>query len=397
MLLKGNEALALAAIRYGVDAYYGYPITPQSEIMETLIAQKPWESTGMTVLQAESEVAAINMVYGTAATGRMAMTSSSGPGISLMQNGISYLCGANLPCLIVNVMRGGPGLGTISPSQADYFQATRGGGHGDYRTLVLAPSSVQEMADFVAIAFQWAFRYRNPAMILADGTIGQMMEKVTLPPFQQRLTASEVAKLHTWASTGRREGQQRNIVSSLDLDPAAMELKCLNREQRYQVAIDNDARHQAIHCDAAEILIVAFGSAARICTKTIQLARQQGIRAGLFRPITLWPFPAQALRQAAQHAQHILVVELNAGQMIDDVRLALTTQNNPTQTPNLPNTSNHPNTPTITHYGRLGGVVFTPEEILNHIKNIHTAPSTQTTPPTQTTTPTQTAPSTPPH
>ncbi len=345
MLLKGNEALALAAIRYGADAYFGYPITPQSEIMETLIAQKPWETTGMTVLQAESEVAAINMVYGAAATGRVAFTSSSGPGISLMQNGLSYLAGANLPCVVINVMRGGPGLGTISPSQADYYQATRGGGHGDYRTFVIAPSSVQEMADFVSVAFDWASRYRNPAMILADGTIGQMMEKVTLPPFRKRLSPTEVQQLRPWASTGKNNNRTRNIISSLQLDPLKMEQRCLERDQRYQQAEINDVLFESILCDDADYILVAFGSAARICQKTVDIARSNNIKLGLLRPITLWPFPSTAIRTLAQKTKGMLVVELNSGQMIDDVRLA--TSNN------IP----------IHHYGRLGGVVFTPEEV----------------------------------
>ncbi len=350
-LMKGNEALAMAAIRYGVDAYFGYPITPQSEIMETLVAQKPWETTGMVVMQAESEVASINMVYGAAATGKRAMTSSSGPGISLMQNGISYLAGANLPCVIVNVMRGGPGLGTIQPSQADYFQATRGGGHGDYRTFVIAPASVQEMADFVAIAFDWAFRYRNPAMILADGTIGQMMEKVILPPIRRRLTKTEIELACPWASTGRKEGNKRNLVTSLELDPLSMEKKCLEREARYLQAEENDVRYESIECDDADYVLVAFGSSARICTKTVSIARSQGLKLGLLRPITLWPFPKKPVDELSKRTKGMLVVELNSGQMIEDVRLAASGEVR------------------IGHYGRLGGVVFTPEEVLDALKN----------------------------
>lgn len=348
-LLKGNEALALAAIRYGVDGYFGYPITPQSEIMETLVANKPWETTGMVVLQAESEVAAINMVYGSAATGRRAMTSSSGPGISLMQNGLSYLAGANLPCVVVNVMRGGPGLGTIQPSQADYYQATRGGGHGDYRMLVLAPSSVQDMADFVSIAFDWAFKYRNPAMILADGTIGQMMEKVVLPPARQRLTDEQVTRNCPWASRGRRNDNPRNLVTSLELDAAKMEVKCLEREERYRQAELNDVMYEDYRCDDAEYVVVAFGSSARICTKAVDIARSKGIRLGLLRPVTLWPFPSKVLAELACRTKGMLVVELNAGQMIDDVRLAVG------------------NAVDVRHYGRLGGVVFTPEEIVDNL------------------------------
>lgn len=350
-LMKGNEALAIAAIRYGVDGYFGYPITPQSEIMETMFAERPWETTGMTALQAESEVASINMVYGAAATGRKAMTSSSGPGISLMQNGISYLVGANLPCVIVNVMRGGPGLGTIQPSQADYYQTTRGGGHGDYRTYVIAPASVQEMADSVAIAFDWAFKYRNPAIILADGTIGQMMEKVILPPSRPRTTAEEIVKLYPWASTGRKAGQKRNLVTSLELDPHKMEEKCMEREARYRMAEANDVRYEEIQCDDADYILVAFGSSARICAKTVDIARANGIKAGLLRPITLWPFPSKRLRELAVKAKGMLSVELNAGQMVDDVRLAVG------------------DAVRVEHYGRLGGVVFTPEEVNQALVN----------------------------
>lgn len=349
MLLKGNEALALAAIRYGVDGYFGYPITPQSEIMETLVAQKPWETTGMVVLQAESEVGAINMVYGSAATGRRAMTSSSGPGISLMQNGLSYLAGANLPCVVVNVMRGGPGLGTIQPSQADYYQATRGGGHGDYRMLVLAPASVQDMADFVSIAFDWAFKYRNPALILADGTIGQMMEKVVLPSWRKRLTDDQVAQKCPWASRGRKAGMPRNLVTSLELDAAKMEVKCLEREERYRQAEENDVMYEDICCEDADYVLVAFGSSARICTKAVDIARSRGIKLGLLRPITLWPFPKRVLSELAERTKGMLVVELNAGQMIDDVRLSVG------------------NSVDVRHYGRLGGVVFTPEEIVDSL------------------------------
>jgi pyruvate/2-oxoacid:ferredoxin oxidoreductase alpha subunit len=221
VLMKGNEAIAHAAIRIGVDGYFGYPITPQSEVLETLAEQKPWETTGMVVLQAESEVAAINMVYGGAGSGKMVMTSSSSPGVSLKQEGISYIAGAELPCLVVNVMRGGPGLGTIQPSQADYFQTTKGGGHGDYHLIALAPASVQEMADFVGLAFDLAFKYRNPAMILADGVIGQMMEKVVLPEYRPRRTEEEILAQCPWATTGCK-GRKPNIITSLELDPAIM-------------------------------------------------------------------------------------------------------------------------------------------------------------------------------
>jgi 2-oxoglutarate ferredoxin oxidoreductase subunit alpha len=233
VLMKGNEAIAHAAIRYGVDGYFGYPITPQSEVLETLAEMKPWETTGMVVVQAESELAAINMVYGGAGSGKMVMTSSSSPGVSLKQEGISYIAGAELPCLVVNVMRGGPGLGTIQPSQADYFQATKGGGHGDYHLIVLAPASVQEMADFVGLAFELAFKYRNPAMIMADGVVGQMMEKVTLPAQRKRLTDEEVIARCPWASTGRSRDRKPNIITSLELDPAEMEKRNIHLQQKY--------------------------------------------------------------------------------------------------------------------------------------------------------------------
>ncbi len=347
-LMKGNEALAHAAIRYGVDAYFGYPITPQSEILETLKGERPWKTTGMTVMQVESEVGAIHMVYGAAATGRRAMTSSSGPGISLMQGGISYLCGANLPCLIVNVMRGGPGLGTIQPSQADYFQAVKGGGHGDYKLFVLAPASVQEMADFVYLAFDWAFKHRNPAMILADGTIGQMMEKVVLPEPRRRLTPSEIEEQYPWACTGTmRHRMPKNRVTSLELDPAQMEIKNQERADRYRKAEEEDARHEEYRTEDADIIVVAFGSAARVCTKAVDVARESGIKMGLIRPITLWPFPKKALAAAAERVKGFLVVELNAGQMIEDVRLAVN------------------GAKPVEHFGTMGsGVILTPNDIV---------------------------------
>ena len=299
-LMKGNEAIAHAAIRYGADGYFGYPITPQSEVMETLMALKPWEDTGMVVLQAESEVAAINMVYGGASCGKAVMTSSSSPGVSLKQEGISYCAGAELPCLIVNVMRGGPGLGTIQPSQADYFQATKGGGHGDYHLIVLAPASVQEMADFVGLGFDLAFKYRNPAMILADGVIGQMMEKVVLPPYRPRRTEEEIRKTMPWATQGRTPDRERNVITSLELDPAIMEQRNIKLQATYRRIEENEIRYETINCEGADYLMVAFGSMARICQKTIELAAAEGIKVGLLRPITLWPFPYAAINEAAK-------------------------------------------------------------------------------------------------
>ena len=275
-LMKGNEAIAHAAIRYGADGYFGYPITPQSEVMETLMALKPWEDTGMVVLQAESEVAAINMVYGGASCGKAVMTSSSSPGVSLKQEGISYCAGAELPCLIVNVMRGGPGLGTIQPSQADYFQATKGGGHGDYHLIVLAPASVQEMADFVGLGFDLAFKYRNPAMILADGVIGQMMEKVVLPPYRPRRTEEEIRKTMPWATQGRTPDRERNVITSLELDPAIMEQRNIKLQATYRRIEENEIRYETINCEGTDYLMVAFGSMARIGQKAMELAREEG-------------------------------------------------------------------------------------------------------------------------
>ncbi|MDR1781313.1 MAG: 3-methyl-2-oxobutanoate dehydrogenase subunit VorB [Tannerella sp.] len=349
-LMKGNEAIAHAAIRYGADGYFGYPITPQSEILETLMAEKPWETTGMIVVQAESEVAAINMVYGGAGTGKRCMTSSSSPGISLKQEGISYIAGADLPCLIVNVMRGGPGLGTIQPSQADYFQTVKGGGHGDYRLITLAPSSVQEMADFVALGFDLAFKYNNPAMILADGIVGQLMEKVTLPPFRRRKTDDEIRAESPWAATGKPASRQPNIITSLELDPVVMENKNIRFQEKYRRIEENEVRYETCLCDDAEYLLVAFGSPARICQKAIETARQEGLKIGLLRPITLWPFPSEAIATLAKRMKGILTVELNAGQMVEDVRLAVGDR--------VP----------VEHFGRLGGIVFTPDEIVKAVK-----------------------------
>ena len=351
-LMKGNEAIAYAAIRYGTDGYFGYPITPQSEILETLEAEKPWETTGMVVIQAESEIAAINMVYGGASTGKRVMTSSSSPGISLKLEGISYIAGAELPCLIVNVMRGGPGLGTIQPSQADYFQAVKGGGHGDYRVITLAPSSVQEMADFVSLGFDLAFKYQNPSMILTDGMIGQLMEKVILPPFNQRKTDDEIVTESPWAATGKTAGRARNVITSLELDPTIMEKKNIHFQEKYRVIEENEVRFEEDMCDDADYLLVAFGSSARICQKAIRNARKEGLKLGLFRPITLWPFPSKAIADYAGKVKGMLSVELNAGQMVEDVRLSVNGKVK------------------VAHFGRLGGIVFTPDEIVTAVKKL---------------------------
>jgi 2-oxoglutarate ferredoxin oxidoreductase subunit alpha len=350
-LMKGNEAIAHAAIRCGCDGYFGYPITPQSEVLETLMEVEPWKTTGMVVLQAESEVSAINMVYGGAGCGKKVMTSSSSPGVSLKQEGVSYLAGAELPALIVNVMRGGPGLGTIQPSQADYFQTVKGGGHGDYRLIALAPASVQEMVDFVGLGFDLAFKYRNPAIILADGVIGQMMEKVVLPDFQPRMTEEEIAEKCPWAAVGKPKNRERNVITSLELQPDAMEQNNIRFQEKYKTIEENEVRYEEIMCDDAEYLLVAFGSSARICQKAVEIAREQGIKLGLLRPITLWPFPKKALADYANKVKAMLSVELNAGQMVEDVRLAVNGK--------VP----------VEHYGRLGGIVYTPDEIVEAVKN----------------------------
>ena len=349
--MKGNEAIAHAAIRCGADGYFGYPITPQSEVLETLAKLKPWETTGMVVLQAESEVASINMIYGGAGAGKRVFTSSSSPGIALMQEGIAYMAGAELPGVFVNVQRGGPGLGTIQPSQSDYFQATRGGGNGDYNVIVLAPNSVQEMADFMDLAFTLAFRYRNPAMILSDGVIGQMMEKVVLPPQKPRRTEEEIKQECPWASIGRTPDRAPNIITSLELKPEVMELRNQHLQKKYATIKEKEVRYETIQLDDdTDIMIVAFGSAARIAEKAIEIAREQGIKAGLFRPITLWPFPEKEIAQAVHGKRGVLVVEINAGQMIEDVRLAVNGE------------------VAVEHFGRLGGIVPEPEEIVNAIK-----------------------------
>ncbi len=346
-LMKGNEAIAHAAIRYGCDGYFGYPITPQSEVLETLEELMPWETTGMVVLQAESEVAAINMVYGGAACGKAVMTSSSSPGVSLKQEGISYIAGASLPALILNVMRGGPGLGTIQPSQADYFQAVKGGGHGDYHLIVLAPSTVQEMVDFVGLGFDLAFKYRNPAMILADGIVGQMMEKVVLPEQRPRRTEEEIRRQCPWAADGRKDGRKRNVVTSLELESSKMEEINHMLQARYREIEKNETRWEEIGVEDADYLIVAFGSIARICDKAREMAAEKGIKIGIVRPITLWPFPGEAIRKAAEGKKGILVVELNAGQMIEDVRLSV-----------------HDSLP-VEHFGRMGGIIPSPQEVVD--------------------------------
>ncbi|MCU0456049.1 MAG: 3-methyl-2-oxobutanoate dehydrogenase subunit VorB [Bacteroidales bacterium] len=345
-LMKGNEAVAEAAIRAGADGYFGYPITPQSEILEYLMEAKPHERTGMVVLQAESEVAAINMVYGGAACGKKVMTSSSSPGISLKQEGITYIAGAELPCLIVNVVRGGPGLGTIQPAQSDYFQATKGGGHGDYHLIVLAPSSVQEMADFVELSFELAFKYRNPVMMLSDGAIGQMMEKVWLKPQKERSKT-----VPEWATTGKPPTRERVIITSLDLDPHRQEKFNEKLVSKYNEIREKEVRFEELSCEDAEYIFVAYGTSARVCMKAIQLARAQGIKAGLLRPITLFPFPSKRLNELSGRARMMVSVEMSAGQMVEDVMLSVNGR--------IP----------VYHFGRMGGIVTTPEEVVDFLKS----------------------------
>lgn len=349
-LMKGNEAIARAAIRCGADGFFGYPITPQSEIIETLALDKPWETTGMVVVQAESEVASINMVYGAAGAGKRAFTSSSSPGVALMQEGMAYMAGAEIPGVVVNVQRGGPGLGTIQPSQSDYFQATRGGGNGDYYVIVLAPDSVQEMADFMDLAFTLAFKYRIPAMILSDGVIGQMMEKVVLPPYKPRRTEEEIKRECPWATIGRTKDRKPNILTSLELKPEVMEKHNLHLQAKYREIEKNEVRYETMQCDDADYIVVAFGSAARIAQKAIEMARGEGIKVGLLRPITLWPFPSKETKALAEGKKGVLVAEINAGQMIEDVRLAVGGS--------VP----------VEHYGRLGGIVPEPSEIVEALK-----------------------------
>lgn len=352
-LMKGNEVIAHAAVRYGCDGYFGYPITPQSEVMETLMDLKPWESTGMVVLQAESEVSSINMVYGGAATGKMVMTSSSSPGVSLMSEGLSYLAACELPCLVVNCQRGGPGLGTIQPSQGDYFQACKGGGHGDYHLIVLAPASVQEMYDFVGLAFDLAFKYRTPAMLLADGAIGQMMEKVVMSPQRPRRTDEQIAEqCGSWAACGKGGRKSRNIATSLFLQPDELEELNNRLQAKYREIEQAEVRYEEFMCDDAEYILVAFGSSARICSATVEMAREEGIKLGLLRPITLYPFPYEPLKQMAERGvKGFMSVELNAGQMVEDVRLAVEGRS------------------PVVHYGRTGGVIFNPESVLEALKS----------------------------
>lgn len=341
VLMKGNEAIAEAAIKAGCRHYFGYPITPQTEVAAYMAKRMP--KIGGTFLQAESEIAAINMVYGVASAGLRVMTSSSSPGISLKGEGISYLAGADLPALVVNVQRGGPGLGGIQPSQSDYFQSTRGGGHGDYHMIVLAPSSVQEMAEMTVKAFELADKYRMTAMVLADGTMGQMMEPVDLnfevtPPPEK-----------PWATTGTEMKRKHNIVNSLSLVPEELEKLNFARFERYEQVKKNETMWEEYMMDDAEIAIAAFGIAARVSKNAVNEARKRGIKVGLIRPITLWPFPDAPFKKAAEHVKQFISVELNMGQMIEDVRLASECK--------VP----------VTLCNRVGGMIPSPEQVLDAI------------------------------
>jgi len=343
-LMKGNEALAEAAIRAGCDAYFGYPITPQSEVLEYL-SREANKRTGMVVLQAESEIASINMVYGAAGTGKKIMTSSSSPGISLMQEGISYIACAELPCLIVNVNRGGPGLGTIQPAQSDYFQSVKGGGHGDYRLIVLAPSTVQEMSDFVKLSFELAFKYRNPVMILTDGALGQMMEKVEFFEEQPREHI-----INGWETVGKTPDRPSNVITSLHIKPDKMEEINIHLQKKYKEIEENEVRVEMIDCEDADYIITGYGLVARICQKAAQLARDKGYKVGVIRPITLFPFPYKTYFDIADKVKGILDVEMNAGQMVEDVRLAANGK------------------APVEHYGRMGGMVASPSEVLDALE-----------------------------
>ncbi|HEY7599484.1 MAG TPA: 3-methyl-2-oxobutanoate dehydrogenase subunit VorB [Candidatus Limnocylindrales bacterium] len=341
VLMKGNEAMAEAAIQAGCDAYFGYPITPQAELLEWLARRMPEE--GRVFVQAESEVAAINMALGAAAAGARVLVSSSSPGISLMAEGMSYMAGSELPVVLINVMRGGPGLGSIGPSQSDYFQATKGHGHGDYRVPVLAPSSIAEAVALVADAFEIAERYRTPVMILADGVIGQAMEPVA-PVYRQPARSSDA-----WALSGA-DGRAPRVLRSLHLQPDDLERHNQRLQAKFGQIAEHEVRFETEELDDADIAVVAYGSAARVARTAIERARADGLRAGIFRPISLWPFPGRALVEHASHLRALLVVELSAGQMIEDVRLAVGDR--------LP----------VLFLGRTGGMVPTPAEVVDALK-----------------------------
>jgi len=342
---EGNRAIAEAAVRAGLEAYFGYPITPQTEILEYLSKRMP--ELGRTFVQAESELGAINMVYGAACAGVRVMSTSSSPGVSLMMEGLSYIAGTEIPAVLVNVMRGGPGLGNIAPSQADYNQAAHGGGHGDYRNIVLAPASVQESADLMGLAFDLAERYRMITMVILDGSIGQMMEPITLPemkPVQRRDW--------DWATNGRMGNRERRVLTSIYLDPIEEEVTNLRLMSRWKEVAANEVRYKEYFLDDAEYVIIGFGTAGRVALSAVRQARQKGLKIGLLRPITVSPFPAAAIEQLIARVQGFLVVEMNTGQMLEDVRLAVQGR------------------APVEFYGRLGGVVPFPGEIMSEIERI---------------------------
>ena len=344
VLMKGNEAMAEAAIRAGCRFFFGYPITPQTEVAAYMAKRMPKE--GGTYLQAESEIAAINMVYGAASAGARVMTSSSSPGVSLKGEGVSYMAGSDLPGVIVNVQRGGPGLGGIQPSQSDYWQATRAMGHGDFQVLVFAPSTVQEMADLAYLAFEKADEYHMPAMILSDGMLGQMMEPVVLPERVEQLPEKP------WATTGHQGKRKHNIVDSLYLTAEELEDLNIERFKRYETVKAREQRAETFMCDDAEIVLVSFGATARIAHSAVVRAREEGIKAGLLRPVTLWPFPVDAIEGCMGSAKVFLSVEMNMGQMVDDVRLAVNGR--------VP----------VEFFGRTGGIIPTPDEVLGKIREL---------------------------
>lgn len=352
VLLKGNEAVAKAAYRYGYDGFFGYPITPQSEVLETLALDKPWETTGMVVLQAESELASINMVYAAGSSGKCAMTSSSSPGVALMQETLSYMGACEIPGLVVSVGRGGPGLGTIQPGQADYYQAVYGGGNGDYHCLVLAPATVQEMADFMGLAKELMFKWRMPAIILSDGLIGQMMEKVVLPEFHPRRTDEEIRKQCPWATNGLGlKGRKCNVATSLELEAPLMHGRNRAMTAKYNEICETEVRYEEYRTDDADVLLVAYGCSARISMSAVDKLRSEGIKAGLLRPITLWPFPAKKINELAGQVKKVFAVELSEGQMVSDVRLAVEGK------------------AAVALIGRSGGVVYSPEEVYEEVMN----------------------------
>ncbi|MDL2206233.1 3-methyl-2-oxobutanoate dehydrogenase subunit VorB [Eubacteriales bacterium OttesenSCG-928-N13] len=346
-MMKGNEAIAEAAVQAGCRYFFGYPITPQNEIPEYMSLRLP--QVDGAFLQAESEVSAINMVYGAAGAGARVMTSSSSPGISLKQEGISYIVGAELPCVIVNIVRGGPGLGSIQPSQSDYYQATRGGGHGDYRMCVYAPATVQEAVELTQKAFDVADKYRNPVMLLGDGVIGQMMEPVSMPEYKMPVLPQK-----DWAATGwnPNSGRARAVINSLYIDSAELEQHNIKLQKKYDAIAENELLYKTEQLDDADIVIVAYGTTARIALTALRRAREQGVKVGLIRPITLWPFPSEVIAKASSSAKQMLVVEMSMGQMVDDVKLAV-----------------QGNCP-VQFYGRTGGMIPGVNEIYEQIMHL---------------------------